>query len=272
MGNDIMKIIDGINQSLKIIVNKDGGVVIHDTLAKTTTVANFITTILATVFGGWVTIQLFKTQEKMRIKQDLRLNFFKEYKVIYNRLLQSLVAFENELNIVNSINIYPNKDYYKVKENTIHDKKILEYKHQEEFVSKVIDLCKIVYDTMKELNDYLVSNEIVLRDYKGELFKAESAFILILKTNINRLTLNYNSIEIINSPVYGENVEEVNELKQHNKEYFDSVIGLEIEKKVTNLINNVKNKHSEIENEFMDKYFKIRKIRWYKKCLFFFKK
>lgn len=263
----VLSDIESIKLSLEALSNK--GISIIDTFAPITTGVNIITTIFATAFGGWVTIQLFKRQEKMRIKQELRLNFFKEYKSIYDRLLKLLSEFQIELFIVNQMNLNYENKYYSLKEKIIDDKRVLEYEHQKELVSKVIDICNNVYKTMEELDDYLASNEIVLRDYKGQLFEIERAEVLLIKTKIGDLIYNYNNIEIINNPMCVEDMEEINRCKKENKKYFDYIVELETEhgqKKVTNLMKNMKKTHSKIEKEFLGKYFKIK---WYKKFLIY---
>lgn len=127
MVTDIMKIIDslnnnieGINNSLKTILDKDGGVVIHDTYANVSTWVDLGTTLVATIVGaviaGFITLHLFKKQERMRLKEDFRLNFYKDYEVGYQKLLNvfndcykevtrlnNLFTFDEKGNVINFI-------------------------------------------------------------------------------------------------------------------------------------------------------------------------
>jgi len=267
----LIKKLDAINRELEKFSSENGGIVIHDTYANVSTWVNLGATLFATVvgaiIGGYITIILFKKQEKMKIKQELRLAFFKEYKSIYDKLIYLLGEFKTEATVIYDMNstYNNNNNYYSLEEDIIGKKRILQYEHQKELVSKAINLFDQIEKTMDALDDYLECNKIILRDYTGELFKFERAEILIMKTKITYLAHNYNDIDKIHNPLYSADIEEIKKLKLENKQYFDYITTLETkngEKKVSDLLKKIKNKNSKIEKEFLGKYFKVK---WYKK-------
>ena len=268
--NRLIEKLDVISRELEGFSSAKGGIVIHDTFANVSTWVNLGTTLFATVvgaiIGGYITIILFKKQEKMRIKQELRLAFFKEYKSIYDKLIYLLGEFKSEATVIYDMNsTYNNNNYYSLEEDIIGKKRILQYEHQKELVSKAINLFHQIEKTMDALDDYLECNKIILRDYTGELFEFERAEILIMKTKITYLAHNYNDIDKIHNPLYSADIEEIKKLKLENKQYFDYITTLETkngEKKVSDLLKKIKNKNSKIEKEFLGKYFKVK---WYKK-------
>lgn len=80
----VLSDIESIKLSLEALSNK--GIPIIDTFAPITTVVNIVTTVFATAFGGWITLLLFKRQEKMRIREELKLSFYNKYEKLYNEL------------------------------------------------------------------------------------------------------------------------------------------------------------------------------------------
>lgn len=277
MVTDIMKIIDslnnnieGINNSLKTILDPNGGVVIHDTFAPITTKVTAITTLGTTIVGAIIgtmfTMWLFKKQEKMRIRQELRLAFFKDYKVMYQKLLDLAEEFQTEVSITNNMNKY---GQYVIEEEIINDKKILMYEDQQYITKNVIKVAKSLSDAMDKLDNYLESNELILEDYNGALFDVERAKITLIKSKIVFLEMNYSDIESKNNSLVIVSEKEINTLKKENKEYFDYILNLENQEETTKLLNLMKKTNSEIEKEFLGKYFKVK---WYRKIIRLFKK
>ena len=85
----ILNNLNSINKSLETITNTKGGVVIHDTFAPVTTFTNIAILFL----GGWLTIKWFRKQEKIRTTQEFRIDFLKEYRLLYRDFNKSLKEY-----------------------------------------------------------------------------------------------------------------------------------------------------------------------------------
>lgn len=99
---DILKNLISINNSLEIMTNEKGGVVINDTLADVSVWVDLGMTIMATVLGGVITIILFSIQEKLKTRQNLRLKFYEEYEPKYGELLKKLILFKDDMKSVSN--------------------------------------------------------------------------------------------------------------------------------------------------------------------------
>ena len=86
--NQIIHNIDSIKNSLEIISTK--GIPIIDTYANISTWINMgtaiVSTFIGTVIGTRFTMELFKSQKNMRIKEEFRIIFYKGYKPLYKSL------------------------------------------------------------------------------------------------------------------------------------------------------------------------------------------
>lgn len=119
----VLSDIEIIKLSLEALSNQ--GISVIDSFAPITTGINILTTVFATGFGGWITIQLFKRQEKMRINQELCLEFYKEYSSLYLKLHRSIYNLRKTIiqinpgrrNIMGVHCLYDDLNFYIDKEN-----------------------------------------------------------------------------------------------------------------------------------------------------------
>lgn len=110
MNTDIIQILNSseIGKILRDIA--DNGIPIIDTWAPWTFGSNIITTLvgtfIATLMGARVTMYLFKRQEKFRIKEEIRLDFYKQYQELYELVLETFWECNDELKRLEKIISY----------------------------------------------------------------------------------------------------------------------------------------------------------------------
>lgn len=119
MEQDIIKLLQIINEK-GIKISND--IAIADGFSLISTTVGIISTIIATVLGGWLTIGLFKKQERMRIRQELILDFIKEYNKFYKELYELMKSLKFQMRHV----------YYKPDENGVYTTALQKFEKVEE--------------------------------------------------------------------------------------------------------------------------------------------
>lgn len=258
MGNEIMKIIDslnknidGINKSLKTILDKDGGVVIHDTFANISSWVDLGTTLFATIVGalvgGWITIQLFKQQEKMRIKQELRLEFYKGYKPLYKQYIDEIINLEK---IARKVNIISESGQgLKLKVSDWGKNKNLEYCENKHVLDNLIKSSKNSVKHLDEVIDYINMNKIILTGYKDKLFES----LVVRFSNVNDKIFKLEKVHSEIAPLYNPRYT-VEKLIDEYDGVVENII--ESYNEIMDIVSISEKIHSELECEFLNQYFK----------------
>ena len=278
--------VHSISNSLVKIANN--GIPIIDTFAPKATGVNIVTTILATSFGGWLTLQLFKKQEKMRIREELRISFYKEYNQMYSELYLSLSSLNTKIKRKNKV---VNEDLLYIKEGFIETlglKTWDSYYSQEMNIDFINDF-KNIYIQSNNINNFLKRNTYVFNlntiydeihskiDEIQEIYtKLESTYNLTIKQEaklINDLDNPDELVKILNMrnssfKFNKENAKDIVILKEkilegakeksvqeHNK-LVPRILKIDIE--LDSILDSIIDMNKIIEYEYISKYFNKR--------------
>lgn len=275
MVTDIMKIIDnlnnnieGINNSLKTILDKDGGVVIHDTFAPITTKVTALTTLGTTIVGALIgtlfTMWLFKRQEKMRIKQELKLDFYRGYEVLYKSLLSNMNECQKEVNRLKGLLTYDIEGNVVNFIDGITSFSDIE-KNYNGTMEKSIQLFKDLQIKLEDLEIFMNSKKTITG---YESYKFESIKGTIKSINTQYSHLEFRTRGIITDKILNDCREKFDldkEAMPTNEQVICGVVEkykevlVETMNKIENtptILNEIQTINSKIENEFIGVYFK----------------
>lgn len=247
---EILSELNVLNENLLILSSKDGGIVIHDTFANISTWVDLGITLFATVIGavigGWITIQLFKKQEKMRIKQELRLEFYKGYKPLYKKYIDEIIDLRDTVRSLNLISTQGEE--LKLKVVDCGGDKRLEYSGKKDILDKAIALSKNSIQYFDIMNDYIEMNKINLIHYNEDLYNVLLYKLFNIKDGICELE-KWNK-EIL--PVYNSRYT-VDDIING----YDRVVKYIVESydDIDYISNTSKGIHSKLECEFLKQYF-----------------
>lgn len=259
--------IESIKLSLEVIV--ENGIPIVDTFAPISTIVNIVTTIFATTLGGVITLELFKRQEKIRIREELKLDFYKHYEKLYKTVLKGFTEYkleiekvskymsvDSEYNVRNLVEAISTSEDIKENYNFIRDgKNIIE---------------NIKYD-LQRLEEFMESKKTITgyeddkyREIKVEISKYNNNFeclnsiyeIICCYEEKNKLQTGQNKLQTeycTNIIVVDISQETINDLVGTYKRVFKKLYKKEEEFK--SLLDKVEKINKEIELEFIGKYF-----------------
>lgn len=256
---ELMKQLNMLNENLSILSSKDGGVVIHDTFANVSTWVDLSTTLFATIvgalIGGLITIKLFKQQERMRIKQELKLEFYKEYKPLYKLYIDEIKNLKYTLNTAKYLYESSESAFEITTYDWLETEKGLEHCKHKGTLDKIIELVKSATKYMDDLNNYIEMNKINLVDYNGEIYDKLGVDLFLIKTKICELEKWNRQINIVANRKYtvDEIITKYSEIVKYTIDSYD---------KIDRIINDSISIHSKLEFEFLNQYFKTR---WYKR-------
>ncbi len=234
-GLQVLSDIENIKTSLEII--SKNGIPIIDTFSPITTSVNIMTTIFSTAFGGWITILLFKGQEKMRIREELIISFYQEYKNIYNRLIKELLYVRKQRDSLYTLCIM-SEGFSRNKERI--------FSKQKESIICLLDKLDIIGNSMYELENLINSNEIISKnilsnDFEG-LFGIPRRLILSMYMELLLL----------------RDFDNASDFNLYLKS--DSSFETDSKQQITDSINRIKKANDEIQSKCIGQYFKPK---WY---------
>lgn len=265
----VLSDIESIKLSLDALSNQ--GISVIDSFAPITTGINILTTVFATAFGGWITLLLFKRQEDMRIREDLRLKFYEDYEVKYNNVLISLDNFKNNIGGA-SKNIFSIGGIHKVhqfeKINTIET---LIKDFNSERVQKAIIVTDELVEKMENLEKFMKSKEVI-HGYEEFKFKEELKQVKNIKEKFNQLAITKIMVEVFNeindegeiiTEDYTGNKQKIAVSKPNVTEYiegykkeYNELINICEDEKINEIETSIQKNHKEIVDEFIKIYFK----------------
>lgn len=125
---------------------------------------NFIVDVLKTSIGGFIggylTISIFKRQEQIKIREQLKLEFYKRYKLKYNEIRESLKKCRYKYRTIRDSYIYHKKDSYS----------IYEIKRLISLYNKCIELQDNIVDIitkLEDLNKLIIEDRLITKSEKG---------------------------------------------------------------------------------------------------------
>lgn len=224
--------IDILNSNLKLFMNTKNGVVIHDTFAPITTLTN----ILVLVLGGWLTIRWFRKQEKIRTTQEFRIDFLKEYRILYRDFNKSFKNYNSEVKIIKEVKKYSNiifSIYQKDKGVDVSGK------------DDLINLIKIgmdVYDKLENLNQHIEDNKRIITIEKTTDYELVQTNIFTMEMNLHELN---HALKHLNKGVYENDYL----IKKYDK-YIANIIDSHDE--MEKLEEKIKKVHEKIEDDIFN--------------------
>lgn len=177
--NDIKTLSDILSNGINVSI-KDGFMPIDflSTLAAT---------LIATLFGAGITLVIFKKQEKIRIKEDLNIEAFKEYKNIYSELKNSVRDFL--IQAIDELGQYMVKYNGKINENNfnlnsrtrhqiLNDEDYINFKNSFETMFK---LQNKIFISFERIISHLEASQTLLSiDYKNQYDKIREKYKYIV--------------------------------------------------------------------------------------------
>lgn len=152
---ELIKVVNRIATDINILTSDASTV-------KVATINGIITlfaTVFATAFGGWLTIQLFKRQEMMRIKEELRLDFFKEYSKQYKKIYEDLLLIISELDRLESAK--SSMEFSSKVEQYIENMNLYKLNASKKLMSRSISTSESVLAKLKNINYFIKSKKII---------------------------------------------------------------------------------------------------------------
>ena len=242
--NQIINDISSIKYSLESLSTE--GLRIIYTYANVSTPLNFtldlLISIIGTIIGGIVTIKLFKEQEKMRIRQELKLEFFKEYKKLYIEFSDSFCELKLQMNAIKGLKEIDNLMYGLIQDvNRIYVK-------GSENIKELIDKCKDTYKKIEILSKHIDNNPLIMKKYNKEKYEFVHGSIFLLSKYLEEIDYCLEEFDKNSYKLYDQKY-----IIERYEENFHKVI--EQSKKMDNLNKRINEIHGNMENEFLKKYF-----------------
>lgn len=279
----VLSDIEGIKISLETIAQN--GIPIIDTYAPITTWINIGTTIFATAFGGWITLQLFKRQERMRIREEIRLEFYKQYEEIYKLLLDEFIEYKEEVYKLSGLMSKNDKGEIRSFINSINDLILKQEDVKNNYESTMKESIKLITDIknrLDKLEDFMDSKKTITGyyEYKYILIKKQ---IKEYEDNFGELRFRYNKLcsdSKMASALEKIGIEEESQIEDETKikdeiQSYNKVL-IKINSKnnaLELLIKQMQDINQAIEKEFIGEYFEKKKVNFVIKYIKrFFKK
>lgn len=267
---NILSDIESIRTSLNIISTK--GVSIIDSYSLKSATKNIITTFIGTGIGTGFTMWLFKRQEKIRIKAELRLDFYNEYEGKYKDILICLDKFKRNIGgaIENFYSIGPDIRVHMFEKINTQEDIIKNFESQR--VQKAIISTNELVVKMEDLESFMKSKEVI-HGYNEFKFKEGIEVFTSIKNKFKELE---GKSELAKTFKYilsnGGNVETKQDYtgKTFNVGISEEVCESNIEKykiayrelieickteNISKIETNIQKNNKEIQNEFIGKYF-----------------
>lgn len=223
-----------LNENISVLVGEKGAIVTSDDFV------NLFITLAGTVAGGIITLVVFKKQERKRIKQELRLNFFKEYKLMYENFADDLVKLISSIKFIDAINLSEllSLDYTGIDNIEISFEK---YRSCLENTSSII---RDTNEKIQLLGKYIESNFIITEKFAGTYKERIEKWNNII---YNREV--FRQIESMNTK------DSLSKTEVENYKWMVNYV-MKLNDKLNELHKDMSKLHVDIENEFLQYYFK----------------
>ena len=211
------------------------GITINSPISPISVFIDIITTLVATIVGGIVTLKLYKNQEQIRLKGELKIDYYKNYKNICLQILDLFSMYSSENNkILKRI-----KDDENGKLTILTDKVVCineinmgfdEIKDIESLIKAESDIMKDIRFKSQSLKNFIELNKIIvdfselkyselndkIREYNRKYKQLHFLFLKMIEVN--------NSIS--NSQLIDQYIEVFKELQKFNRKFQDEVIDI----------------------------------------------
>lgn len=209
-------------------------------------------TLLGTFLGSILTIWLFKSQEKIKIKEELRMEFYKEYRDRFNILSNDCMELLATLHYIESC-VEASKNLSDYKKNIY----IIKFDDRISIPSWNIDLPQVkcmvsafnrVLEDLEKIKNTFSRNDIIYN--KCPEFHTLICGLYKVRPEIDSIELAYKIIKERDS-IDEENVKD-KFMEIHN----NSINQLaEFSSEFQSLVNSIYDRHKSIELEFLGRYF-----------------
>lgn len=250
-------------EQLIIFINDviNNGIPIKDSYAPVETRVNIITTFIGSIIGTMFTMWLFKKQEKMRIREEKRQDFYKEYKRLYREFTKSIKELDFSINVMKIISQEEERAFdLKVKSAFDCEQQIvLEHCSYNNILDEVIKASAKTRDALIEIDDLFQENTLILNNYKGKNYNEIIIYLYWLTYHINYL-LNYNSK--IESQTKDKKYLSEDRIKEIIKDYRDTIKRI-LDSDLGRIAKKIKSVNCDIEHEFLNQYFEKKSYHKY---------
>lgn len=205
-------------------------------------------TYIGAKLGSRKTTELYTEQERVKIREELRRNFYSEYEERYIKIIYDLNEFRLKMSDLQDT-IYEELSGKNFLED-VEDVIVFNESSNMISVSKMSD--RLYYDIQK-LDDFMKSKSII-SGYKKEYYSLEIEGLLMIACTFDLLQgIAYSCKKYKKQEIYSTDKE--NELIN---EYLNFLIELAGERydELLNLYNNIRINHERLEDEFIGCYFK----------------
>lgn len=278
MMQQLISNIESINKSLEIIA--ENGIHIIDTYNLITICEKICTIIFPSIFGGWITLQLFKRQEKIRIREKIRLDFYKQYEELYELVLEEFFKYKSEILRISSFFAVDNNGNVKHIIDSISNQE--DVKRNYELMKDSIKFIKNIKESLEKL-EYFMDSKKTITGYDEYKYSEIKRKVKKYKRYFGELSLRYDVIcpneELIRSY---EKIGVSNEIKQEDESEKNNMIEKYKETLVKiykannmfeSLLKDMQNINEGIEKEFIGGYFEKKRVNFIIKYIKrFFKK
>lgn len=168
MYNDIIQVLNSseLSNNLSKIANE--GIPILDSFAPIGLLSSVIATLIGTIIGTLFTMKLFKQQEKIRIRSELKLAVYEKYQDLYNDILESTnKLIETSMNIQTTLayNIF-NTDEVDI-EHLVNEVVEDDIELITEDILTSINQCKTLLGKFKLLINFMESKKTIIEHNKN---------------------------------------------------------------------------------------------------------
>lgn len=197
----------------------------------------------------------------MRIRQELKLDFYKEYKHIYVKLIEKVSKLESKFNKIKRITSGDSSSsFYEVEEIKEGSRNVISYKQQQVLLNDFFKFIDILSDEFENLDNLLKNNNEITENFKKKISLEEIKVINNLKIQKENLEDTYDYFEQFNTadPVTLLLLKPSKiKMIQQNKKAFSKI--LEQQYYISFIIDSLVNRNYIIQNECIKKYFKLKK-------------
>lgn len=245
--HQILYDLEGIKSSLEVIAQK--GIPIIDTYSPITTFVNIltilITTSIGTGIGALFTMRIFKSQEKMRIREELKLKFYNGYEELYMEFYENFSVLKSSIKTMNNMLCQKGcgvKHYI----DTIETGKDVIENRDTNMINNLFNSLHNTLTSLNILNEYMENQSPIIKfNYKNQYKDLDrirkkldelDCYVLICKQHKDSIS----------------NIEYVDRYKNVSNE----IICLQGNGELKEINDSILDIHKEIRDEFIGKYFK----------------
>lgn len=225
-----------------------------------------IITAAATYIGAKIgsknTVKLYKEQENIRIREEMRLEFYREYKQLYKNFYEDFGKLKGAVIMIKSLADSGQLEYLYISAygNGSEIKKVYKSRYKK-YIDEVNEASKELNKSLSKMFGYIKSNITILKSYDGDLYGVDSRGLDVYRdivcfrgtvSHIETYNEQIEGLEMGNTVIMSnEKIEKIvanyNKIVDYIIESFEEMHDLSLRIMITN---------KGLEEEFIGDYFK----------------